>query len=276
MDVTVTEVVGDPPRALVTVSSIPAGADRITVSRRAGRRLRRAPRMSRQVAGASVSVVDYEVPLGVPVSYDVTALAANGGVLASTTSSQLVMADPPDGCAWISDPLDELSPLLVQCLVGTDDVRTYPASGEVVSAMSGARYGSMGTRPGLSVWPMTLWAEGADDTRRLRSLLVGANDEDRGGPAGLLVRVAGWHQLPPLLYGIGLSPDEEFSPHRDHTWARWQVELSVTDGPALATVIRRWTCADLLAFGLAEGLTWGTISTVFPTVDALALGPEYL
>lgn len=224
-----------------------------------------------------MSIVDYEVPLGVPVAYEVDALAADDGVLATATSVQLVMPEPPDGSAWISDPLDELSPMLVRCLVGTDEVRNYPASGEVVTSMSGARSGSMGTRPGLSVWPMTLRAEGAEDTRRLRSLLVGdETDEGRGGPAGVLVRLAGWHQLPPLLYGLGLSPSEEFSPHRDHTWSRWQVELSVTDGPALATVIRRWTWADLTAFCVAEGLTWATVKTVFPTWNAMTLGPEYL
>ena len=274
VEVIATPASSDPPRVILTVTGIPAGTARLQVSRRVGGRLLRAVRSDRVVTGTTETTVDWEAPLGVPVYYDVIPVDAGGTALAPTAvSSPVTLPDPPESHAWISDPLDQTTPMLVRCLVGTDEARVYPASGSVVTTMDAGRYASMGSRPGLEVWPVTLWAEGDAEVAQLRRLLVG-DYATPGGPAGILVRVAGWHQLPPMLYGISMSPSEQVSPKRDDMWSRWSMDLSVTDGPRLATVIARWAWADLTAFCVAEGLTWGTVKGRFATWTEMSMGPE--
>lgn len=110
------------PRAEVVVSPMPSDAAKVTVWRNYGgrREIVRGARNAR-VAGDFL-VVDYEVPLGVPVFYTATTASSTGVASALSDASGAVFVT--SATAWIQDALDPLSAMPVSLGTRQDGVPT--------------------------------------------------------------------------------------------------------------------------------------------------------
>lgn len=165
------------PRVEITVTPMPVDADTITVWRSwAGRRTQ-----VRDAVGATVSgdylVVDYEVPLGVQVTYTCETADAAGvpSELSSGTSTTLNVAT-----IWMQDPLSPASAVEVQTTPGVTGVRaigdsfaplTYEMPTEVVTIIGSAEPIALGgTRQAASQVPLTIQAWTDAEAANLRTL----------------------------------------------------------------------------------------------------------
>lgn len=188
------------PRCLVMFAALAAGAVRVNVQAVVeGRTFKVRGGVDLFAAGGAV-VMDYEVPLGVPVSYRAEMFDAAGASLGWTDATQVTVdaGFTRPGMVWVSQPLYPAGAVRVDLLVDAAASISRPPVGDVEWA-EGARVGMhVGTgRRGVDGVPLPFLVSVAD-ADRVQGMLGGyATDY----PAVLLFRTGPGVRLPALLFG---------------------------------------------------------------------------
>ena len=249
-----------PPRVDLVLAGMNAATAYVRVKRLCGGELWWV-RGGSTVVGTSGRVTDWEVPVGRSVTYGVYAMSAAGAMLEYKAATVTSVADAPLSSVWLSDPLDQTSPMLVQAIAGTDDARTYPANvSRSVGSSTGRGRLSVGTRQSLPQWRLTILAEGTD-RGRVRDLITGATC--------LLVRPPSVADLPPFIYGVPAEPQEQVRARAAGGPALWDLTLTTSGGPALDVQVPVWTYEDLKA----TGTLYSALAATYPTYIDLSRGP---
>lgn len=253
-------VYADPPRVDLVLTGMPATTARVRVYRKCnGQDLW--VRGGTQVVGVAGRVMDWEVPCGRLITYWVYCVSSAGATLESKSVTVATVPDVPMSSVWLSDPLDQTSPMLVTALAGTDDVRTYPANvSRAVGSATGRARLSVGTREALPAFRLTILAEGADRAA-VRALVTGS--------VCLLVRAPVAADLPPLIYGVPAEPQESVRAYAAGAPATWDLTLTTSGGPALDVMVPAWTYGDLKA----TGALYSALSSSWSTYLDLSRGP---
>lgn len=249
------------PRVEVLVTPMPGDADTITVWRTwKGQRTTVRDAQDVDVAGAFL-VVDYEVPIGTPVTYtcqtaDVAGIPSEISAGTTTTVSVTDM--------WLQDALDPTSAIQVSTQVGTAssgftivapsivpatysaDTATIPVHGDEFPVALG------GVRRAASRMPWSVIAWTPADAETLRALLRQAFPLCMRTPATV-------HQLTGLTY-VAL-PDIVETPYPGWQATRFDGAGDSVRGPGSGIVVQVRTYADLLD----EAATYAGVVSVFPT-----------
>ena len=243
----------------IDITGLPVGTATILVERVVGsdvRPVRGARDLT--VAGTGALVRDWEIPLGVEVTYRVVARNAAGGTL-GTGFAQVELPGPTVPHLWLSDPLEENSARLVVATNETDTERTWGASvSQVVPFGRALPSLTVGSRARLSEWPLTLLTQTQAEADEMRAFMLDASF--------ILIRPPANMGLPPLLYGSPASIVEV--PHPSGV-SLWRMPLTVSGGPLVHIVAHAWTYGDLEQLGLL----YGDLPSMFPTYRDLQRGP---
>lgn len=254
------------PRVEIVVTPMPTQADTITVWRQwSGRRAQVRDAVAATVSGAFL-VIDYEAPLGVPLTYTCETADANG--VASELSAEATTTLDVS-TIWMQDALDPSTAIEVQ-LNGTTGITaiadsfapiTYQLTG-VVLPIVGSRdpVAVGGTRRAASQVPLNLITRTPADTSAVRSLW------DQAFP--LCVRVpATIPQHDGLMYLA-------FTEFREAPYPGWTQTLftAVADsvrGPGLGVVVQPRQYTHLLD----EAATYTALISLYPTYLDVLRGP---
>ena len=209
------------------------------------------------VAGTTGTHLDTEPPCGRGVSYRVTAIGPAGETLGTGVSSPVMVPDPALSCVWLSDPLDDTSPMQVLVTSATPldmvtDVTTAAPSGQPL-----ARVYASTTRV-LPEWQLVVKVTGPQVVR-FREFLAGA--------AHVLVRPGSKTGYPGAVYGTIRSATPKTYWSADGTPVReyWTLAVTRGEGPGLDKIQPRWTWADLAQYCLDNDVPWSRLGEHFPT-----------
>lgn len=255
------------PRVEVLITPMPAGIDEITVYRSwLGNRVEVRGGKRAEVAGAFL-LVDYEVPLGTPVSYSSVGYDVAGiPSLESPLTTQTVTV--PD--AWMQDPLDPTTALRVGLTLPRSDLMAVAPSfelGNYVSSIgksivvgSSLAVARAGTRQAASEMPLSIVAGTPTDAAALQLLL---------DQAPILCVRAPSDSVP---YVGGLSY-VAFGSYQPRPFAGWQSTLfpltgDVVRAPGAGIVVSPRTYDDLLD----ESATYSGLLPLYPTYIDLLRG----
>lgn len=218
----------------VTVWRSVAGEDRAAV-----RGLRR-----RRIVDADY-VVDYEAPLGRPVTYS---MEVSGPVTPATLTAT---ATVPSSDLWMQDPLDPSTAVAVapfddgaQTYFAASALSTigYPSSGSRARVM-GAKYDTLlgGGRGGASGVPFDVYTSAIEAANRLRLLL------DAASP--LLVRTipAVSPPLPALAYVDAALTEQPVDTFMGGTTTFWELRGDLVTAPSINLLVPTWTYAQVTA-----------------------------
>lgn len=254
----------DRPEIEVTLGAIPDGTATVRLERVVDGMVtvvRGAKAFS--VAGSTAWHLDAEAPVGRDVTYRVTAYSSTGAVLGSGESSPVHTPDPGLDYAWLSDPLEEGSALLVPLVKGTSTEFAYVTSVEArLPSGSKQQRLTIGSTVEIPTWVLHILADGQQAMDDLRRFFQSASS--------LLVRVPSRVPLPGLLYGAASSAVER--PYVTNGASVWEVELVTSAGPGLDVIQPRWTWDDWNEWSIATDTTWDEQRLVFPTWDAAKRG----
>lgn len=240
----------DVPRVDLTITQIPAEAARLTVERLTDGQWWTVRTPGTILSGTSAYLEDHEAPVGVPITYRVTAYNTAGTVLAESTRQIDPLPDPPTGWVWLSDPLDALSARLVRCTSETDPER--PLEREISDAFP------LGSRFGVSSYGSQRWGElrwqvycrDAEEHRAVADLLAG----------GVLIRAESWRDFPPLIYGPPRGVSQQVTPRPGDFWSLHTFAIVPSVGPGVSTILPRRVWADYMA----EAATWADGMAMYP------------
>lgn len=125
------------PSARITVSTIPGTVAYVQIWRGDGSTETRVMGDSDQVPAGALFIVDYRVPLGRSVTYRVVTYTAAGVVVDTATSSAVLASSTDPNLAWVMDPEDPTTALLLPLMAGTDAEISHQSSGVVVHPLVG-------------------------------------------------------------------------------------------------------------------------------------------
>lgn len=254
-----------PPRVEIVATGMPATTTTVTVTRSTDTDTWPVRGGAEALAGTGLMVVDWETPTGVPVTYQITARDSTGATVDTATATATTIPDAGPGWMWLSDPLDETSPILVHTHTGTD---AHRAGGRDTTSAHplGSRWPvpSIGPRTRLQDWHLVLLLDDttAGPVRALsdRALIV-------------CVRPAAALRLEPLLYVAVTGSDEE--PWHEQLGLgtpRWRSLLTLTctatRGTELSPSVYAWTWDDVNALNL----TWDQLWARWPTWNDVQRG----
>ena len=162
-----------PPSVDIGVTSLPSGTASVLIERLW--ESTSAPiRDDGTVAGLTGHAVDYDAPVGRPMSWRVTALSASGGTLEQGTSWQVTIAAPAAGWCWISDPMAPRGAMLLPLAVDSDAVRSYAADVKAVPVSGASTPQAIGgVRQVASDWPLIIGTDTAADAAAFEVLISG-------------------------------------------------------------------------------------------------------
>jgi hypothetical protein len=214
------------------------------------------------VGGAIVD--DWEAPIGVPVTYRAECFNSVGTDLGSTASSVAVtiLADTV-GTAWLSDPLDETSPVKVTMAGQAGQAPSRPIPGQVYQV--GLRTIVLAGVPGLiSNLDMGFYTQTTADRETVLALVKKANGL-------LLLRTPPPMMVPRLLYCFcpGMTPSEFRLTQgvEKIAWANPVTEVSPTTASTSVSSVSWQTYIDAFP-------TWADMEAAYATwFDAMKTPP---
>lgn len=255
------------PRVEVLISTMPGDADRVTVHRSwRGQRTTVRDAEDVEVAGDFL-VVDYEVPLGTPVTYTCRTLDVSG-VPSQESPGTTTTVSVDD--VWIQDALDPTTAVRVVIasyaaggvtIIGDSFMPAVYSADVVAPPVAGSplpiAYG--GVRRAASRMPLTLIAWTPSDAGALRTLLTSAFPLCVRTPATV-------PQLSGLTY-LSL-PDLLETPHPGWVTTRFSATGDSVRGPGSGIAVQPRTYADLLD----EAATYADLLPLYPTYVDLRRG----
>lgn len=252
------------PRVGVTVTGLSAVVEStITVWRSVAGEPRAAVRGLRgAVVVDATYVVDYEAPLGRPVTYT---LEVTSGPTTPTTLEATVSVASTD--AWLQDPLDPSTAVAL----ATDQVDGgvwfharalsrigYASTAELVQVL-GAEYPvALGGRPGAPTGvPFDVFTDSAEQCNRVRTLI--------GSAFPLLLRTVPAISPPlrSLAYMRADAVEQPVTSLMGGTLTVWELTGDLVQPPSIRILVPTWTYAQVAAM-------WATYA------DAAAAGRTYL
>lgn len=260
--------VPDPPRVTLDVTSMPAGTARVEVVRIDSNGSQAPVRGAADVPvqdAAAWTATDWDVPVGRAPVWRATYRNAAGGLL-GTETGQLDSPVPAPDCdlAWISNPYDPSSAMLVTLMAGTDDETGHDMEASLSlpgrrthlpSAVVGVR-GIGGSRT-LVVRCWTL-----EEAQQLEDLLATTTT--------LLVRSPAIRHRTGCLYVV-IGEAREMSHHNRPATPEattWTLSADEVDPGQLGILVPPWTYADLAAYLQAQtgttSPTYSDLRSVFP------------
>lgn len=235
------------PRTGITITGLGVGSSVVSVWRVADGE-RNSVRGARRMAMNDASyVVDFDAPLGRPVSYEVEVLSGPSG--ASRVTSSAVTVDAVTG--WLMDPLVPQSAVPVSG--GNDDAGTYLRS----SALSSLEYQAdvqvfniMGSDKPLALFGQRMAERGLDTSMSTRS----AEDNARlkkllRSTAQLLFRpLPAWgeFELPGTMFlanAVATQVPVDVSWGGELTW--WEMKSDVVAAPTIRVLTATFTYGDV-------------------------------
>lgn len=252
----------DPPRVVMQISNLDPATTSITIDRKAGGEVWPVRGAADAVVGSTAYVTDYEVPVGIPATYILTLFDADGGELRSFVFTPPTVPDPPYSSVWLSDPLNQRSPMLAFALLETDAERISEVQASYATP-AGSPYSiaSVTGRTKLQEWPLKLWVQTNGEAALLRDLLHTASP--------LCIRLPSWAEgLPPIIYGQ-VRAVERPRLRDDQNMFFWDLMVRAGRGTRLPVAVHRWTFGDLTALNQ----TYAETAATFPTFADLTRGP---
>lgn len=253
------------PRVEITITPMPVDADTVTVWRSwAGRRTQVRDAINATVAGDHFAV-DYEAPLGTPVTYTCETADSDGvpSELSTGTSTTLDVTT-----IWMQDPLDPTNAIEVSVRSGRSGIRsladsfaplTYEIPTTVVNIVGSSEPVELGgTRLAPSQIPLTIKAWSPADAEAVRNLWRQAFPLCVRTPAAIPQHGG----LVYLAFNFVETPV-----------AGWQETVFTATarsvrGPGRAIVVQPRTYAHLLD----EAATYADLLTLYPTYLDLRRG----
>lgn len=284
----------DPPRVVLDVTGMPAGTATVEVVRIADNGLQAPVRGAGQVSvqdTAAWTVIDWEPPVGRSPVWRASFRNSAGGLLATevgqvgdladvvgdvvtdavgvkTDAAGIPAPDDPD-TAWISNPYDPLSAMLVTLMAGSDDDTSHDM--DVSLSLPGLRThlpsAVVGVRGlgGKRTLVVRCWTP--DEAQKLEDLLASTTT--------LLVRSAVIRHRTGCLYMVANEVVEhrewEFLDGQQET--TWTLSADEVDPGKIGILVPPWTWAKSRAYVAAQvgktEATWADRQTVFPLwIDA--------
>jgi len=233
----------EPPHVhiVLTADVVQAGTERVTVWRAYGKFVSPVHGLSDRYAAGGFVGDDWEVPLGVPVSYYAERFDA-AGVSLGVTESTTVQVDSDPSMGWFSDPLVPSSVVQVELvadfaesLTHTRQLQTYQV-GDRVAALLGAR-------GKLEQVSLHCQVKNLADADRLNDILA---------VSSILVRVPPPTRVPRLLYVvIGEVNEIDRDVQWGGEWVQWEIAGAEVDPTTLDIIV--------------PVVNWQTYKDAFPT-----------
>ena len=251
------------PRVAVTVTGLDDESEStITVWRSTAGDVRRAVRGLRSVVVVDATFgVDYEAPLGQPVTYtlEVTSGAVTPDVLEVTVTV-------PSDDAWLQDPLAPSTAVALATAPVAGGVWfhsralskiSYRSVGELVQVLGSREPTWLGGRPvAASGIPFDVFADSVEECNRLR-ILIGQSRQ-------LLLRsVPVLTPLPALAYVRADAIEEPVTALMGGTLTLWELSGDLVRPPSINLLVPTWTYEQVAAL-------WETYA------DAASAGRTYL
>lgn len=241
---------GDPCPRVGIEFDWPSGAERVEVWRYVDTEASEV-RGGRINSPSSTYLVDYEVPFGVAVTYEVSGWL--GTTLVGTTGrSESVHVRSPHvdpSWVWLQDPLAPSTAMVLPMGGGSARMRQFSRPSQIVRRLGGRDAtmiaSPLGRASGIS---FALYAETSEISARLEDLFAHA--------APVLLRSSPDVPLPRLAY-LGIEEfeadpmDAHDAPARD--WTIWRFTASIVRPPSASVVVPTYTWADFAVD--YEGLT---------------------
>lgn len=156
------------PAVEVLVSALPAGAVRVTLYRHADGITMPVRGAVNAATAGQLTRVDYEAPLGVPVTYWAEAFNATG-VSIGATPQQVITLD--DSSAWLHNPLDPRGAVKVGLRPSTGRAINRPLSGSVIDSNTRVGVITTGGRSGIRDLDLDVIVNGGGDADRVQTML---------------------------------------------------------------------------------------------------------
>ena len=212
--------------------------------------------LKRETTGTSF-IIDYEVPLGIPVTYGVTGLDASGNIINALTKSAAVTVWPQlyDGeMAWMQDPLDPTTAMrvILEGKAGTSlgYSRTVEYNRPLQSTIMGMA-GRMGEAENV---PWSVYTRYGDETARFLKLVRDAYP--------LVIRTIDPIPLPPLVYASVDSVNRNQVDLDRAGWELWAMEFTTVRASSAAIVKPVYTYGSVIR--LHEGYTYADVIAAHP------------
>lgn len=220
-------------------------------------------RVTRQpTSGTTALVLDYTAPAG-EATYLIRAFNA-GDVQVDEGNTTVTTSQPPSSHVWLSDPLDETSPVLVPMMIDGDRTRPRHADIAVAHTLGGRSIASVGPQH-RGVWQIVIKAVDPEMIRRLQVFIDNASS--------VLVRAGTEMFLPGRMYGVLPDSSESLRLYGDPPTGYWTLNIGPATAPGIDSVISTWTWDALEAFCEAHDITWDTLGDTFPTWIDVERGP---
>ncbi|WIA99750.1 hypothetical protein [Curtobacterium sp. MCBA15_012] len=193
------------PRVQVQFGQLAAGTVLVTVYRTASGRTMKVRGGVNLYAVGGASVLDAEVPFGVPVTYQAEQFDGDGQSLGFTLSSVITVDEQH---SWVSQPLSQASAIRVRVRTVSTHSLVRPSPGEIVFT-EGATVGRVisGQRTGLQ--GATIVLSVSEDKADAFDALWGGYSQDF--PAVVCLRTPPAVPLPRVLFFGCLAPERQSS-----------------------------------------------------------------
>ena len=240
-----------PPSTDLFLSSLPSGTTRVRVWRVWNNQQQRV-RGDEQAAviGTEVTLEDYDVPVGRPVSYWAQCYAVDGSELAplaETTPITVTMVVPVEKeggqCAWVSDPLAPALSLLL-AMTPSDRSRSYD-SDTVYAQVMGYEdpIAISGIRSSASDWTFGFRAFSFEESDSINALVSPGGTILIRPDAGAIRHKTGLVYL--SMPRVQELPRYDFAFHQD--WADWVLSGRQVRPPSVSVVMPLREYADMEA-----------------------------
>lgn len=254
-----------PPSALISVAGLVVGTDATITVRRswAGQLAIVRAANAAPVTGASMPVVDWEAPIGVPVSYQLTVRNTSGAVTSQMATGAVTLTSTRP---WISDPLAPRLSAQIGLLGDALGELGYVRAGDVLQPL-GSRFpvAIAGTRMAAGGVALNIRCTTLADRDAVLGVLMSADP--------VCLRVPGddprYSMLPPLAYVTSDTVSQQplnVAQGGTETRIVWTVQLVRAPASTIAAPVR--TCADVLA----EAATCGDLAAKYATCYSLLMG----
>ena len=217
----------------------------------------------RLFATGGVSFIDHEIPIGVPVTYQVQQYNSSGTALGYTDPAVITVPTPGPLVAWVTDPLDATQAVrvILSDAAGRRPSRPVPGTLHRIGRRTVALVGQRGLMEQLN---MDFYTETEADRDAIDALL------DQSGGL-LLIRTAPPVPVPRLLYVWAPNAvPEDFDPTGEEgtIWTNTVDEVSPAEGPLVRGAATWQLYMDAFP-------TWGDMDAAYTTwLDAMKNPPS--
>jgi hypothetical protein len=237
------------PRVLVTFTGLVSGTQTVTIQRTAAGRTLPVRGGVKLFAVGGASVLDAEVPFGVPVSYQAEQFNQSGQSLGMTSAS-LIVVDSTD--AWVTQPMNPGLAVQVKVRLQSTATLGWDAPGDTVwtqgAAVGRTINGQRSGLKGITLLLRLLTPSAADE------FIAMWGDYDTAYPAVVCIRTPPNVPLPAVLFLGCLAPKRITS--GANAMVQFQLEGDEVAPPAPGLVV--------------PALTRDDIDAAYPTRDARA------